>query len=326
MKSIIIYLGTAVLGYLLGDKLKKSDFNISWSGKVQTVAIIVLVFAMGLRMGANKQVTENLNSIGLYALIITITILVFSVIAISIARRLIGLDHRGRKNISKEHSIKQRLEDSKDKINNEHGQKMTKLILISVSAGMATGYFLVDEVFSDINTFETMIGYAITFGLCLLLLFVGLDLGINGTILQSIKDVGLNVLIFPLAVAIGTLVGALVSLIFIPITTREALAIGAGFGWYTLAPGIILESGHITAGAISFMHNIMRELFSILLIPFVGHKFGYIESTGLGGSSNMDVCLPVIEKSTHSDIAVYAFITGIILSLSTTVLVPLFIG
>lgn len=326
MGSILVYLGTASIGYLLGVRLKKSDCNISWSGKVQTVAIIGLVFTMGLRMGANKQVTENLNSIGLYALIITITTMTCSVIAISIARRLIGLDHRGRKKISKEHSIKERLKDSKDKINNEHGYRMTKLILISVAAGMGIGYFFVDGIFNDINTFETMIGHAIMFGLCLLLLFVGIDLGVNGTVLQSIKDVGFNVLIFPLAVAIGTLIGALISLVFIPITTREALAIGAGFGWYTLAPGIIMESGHITAGAVSFMHNIMREMFSILLIPFVAHKFGYIESTGMGGSSNMDVCLPIIEKSTHSDIVVYAFIIGIILSLSTTVLVPLFIG
>jgi uncharacterized membrane protein YbjE (DUF340 family) len=191
---------------------------------------------------------------------------------------------------------------------------------------MSSGYFFVDKIFINISTFETMIGYTIMFGLCILLFFVGMDLGITGTILQSIKDVGFKVLIFPLAVAIGTLIGSLISLIFVPMTTREALAIGAGFGWYTLAPGIIIESGHITAGAISFMHNIMREMFAILLIPFVADKFGYIETVSLAGSSDMDVCLPLIEKSTHSDIAVYAFITGLVLSLTTPILVPLFIG
>ncbi|MBK5253505.1 MAG: lysine exporter LysO family protein [Peptostreptococcaceae bacterium] len=323
MESMLIYLGAAAIGYLIGNRLKKLDRHISWSGKVQTVVIIGLIFTMGLRMGANKQVVENLNSIGLYALIITIITMTCSVVAISLARRLIGLDHYGRKKSNTGQKIKKQSKDTED---SGQGYKMTRLILIFVVVGMSSGYVFVDKLFTNIKTFETMSGYTITVGLCILLFFVGIDLSISGTIIQSIKDVGLKVLIFPLAIAVGTLIGTLISLIFVPITAREALAIGAGFGWYTLAPGIIIESGNITAGAISFMHNIMREMLSILLIPFIASKFGYIEVTGLGGSSNMDVCLPLIEKSTQSDIAVYAIITGVLLSLSTPILVPLFIG
>ena len=49
----------------------------------------------------------------------------------------------------------------------------------------------------------------------------------------------------------------------------------------------------------------MRD-FSILLIPFVAKKIGYIETTGMPGAAAMDVCLPIVEKSTRSDIAVYS--------------------
>ena len=110
------------------------------------------------------------------------------------------------------------------------------------------------------------------------------------------------------------------------LSLKEALAVGAGFGWYTLAPGIIMEAGYITASAISFLHNVMRELFSILFIPLVAQKIGYIETTGMPGAAAMDVCLPIVEKATRSDIAVYSFVSGVILSILVPVLVPVIIG
>ena len=44
------------------------------------------------------------------------------------------------------------------------------------------------------------------------------------------------------------------------------------------------------------------------------------------GSAAMDVCLPIVEKSTRSDIAVYSFVSGVILSTAVPILVPLIIG
>ena len=76
----------------------------------------------------------------------------------------------------------------------------------------------------------------------------------------------------------------------------------------------------------AFLHNVMRELFSILFIPLVAKKIGYIETTGMPGAAAMDVCLPIVEKSTRSDIAVYSFVSGVILSTAVPIMVPLIIG
>ena len=176
------------------------------------------------------------------------------------------------------------------------------------------------------EAFDSGVGIGIKIGLCLLLFFVGLDLGIEGPVVENFRQVGLRVLAFPAAVVAGTLLGALLCAFFVDLSIKECLAIGAGFGWYTLAPGIIMESGYVTASAVSFLHNIMRELLSVVLIPLAAKRIGYIETTGMPGAAAMDVCLPVIEKATRSDIAVYSFMTGVVLSIVVPVLVPLVLG
>jgi uncharacterized membrane protein YbjE (DUF340 family) len=204
---------------------------------------------------------------------------------------------------------------------------MTIVILISVIIGMLTGYFVIREMFvGNMEAFESAAGLGIKLGLCLLLIFVGIDLGIEGSVISNFKAVGLRIFAIPAAVVAGTLTAAFVMSFFLDLTMRESLAIGAGFGWYTLAPGIIMEAGHMTASAVCFLHNVMRELFAIVLIPFVAKKIGYVETVGLPGSAAMDVCLPIVEKATRSDIAVYSFISGAILSILVPILVPVIIG
>ena len=176
------------------------------------------------------------------------------------------------------------------------------------------------------DQFDSMAGLTIKIGLCLLLVFIGLDLGLDGSVVDNFKKVGLRILVFPAVVVVGTLVGAFLCSFFMDLSVKECLAIGAGFGWYTLAPCIIMENGYVTASAVAFLHNVMRELFSIILIPLAAQKIGYIETTGMPGAAAMDVCLPIVEKSTRSDIAVYSFVSGVILSAAVPVMVPLIIG
>ena len=155
---------------------------------------------------------------------------------------------------------------------------------------------------------------------------IGFDMGVEGTVIDNFKRAGWRVIAFPFFIMAGTLVASAICAIFLPITLREGLAIGAGFGWYSFAPAAIMERGHITAGAISFMHNIIREYISVLTIPIVAKRIGYLEGMSVCGCSAMDVCLPVIERSTRSDIAVYAFISGAVQPMAVPILVPLLLG
>ena len=197
---------------------------------------------------------------------------------------------------------------------------MTKAIVCSVICGMAAGYFFLPDWFIDIS------GNLLVVGLCVLLFFVGLDIGREGTVAENFKKAGWRVLVFPFAIIIGTYAGSLVAGLLLPsLGIRDAMAVGSGFGWYTLAP-VMLAEYSTSVSAVSFMHNVMRELFGILLIPIIAKKIGFIETVSLPGAAAMDVCLPVVEKATRGDIAVYSFISGVVLSIAVPVLVGLVAG
>lgn len=358
MGDLVLYLGITVCGYILGSRLRAYKQHLAWTGAVQTAAISVLVLLMGLRMGSNEEVTENLSTIGLAALLMTAAVMICSIAAIFLVRKAFGIDRYGRLREQAaagagrtggrgavntpaaaanaadlegaagmaESALLAKTEEEIEK-EKKGGNLMTLLIIIAVTAGMLLGYFLIREVFAGrMEEFEAAAGLGIKLGLCLLLIFVGLDLGLDGTVIANFRRVGLRILAFPAAVILGTLIGALAVCPLLALSLRECLAVGCGFGWYTLAPGIIMEAGHLTASAVSFLHNVMRELFSIILIPLVAKKIGYIETTGMPGAAAMDVCLPIVAKSTRSDIAVYSFVSGVIMSILVPVLVPLMIG
>lgn len=338
MADLALYLGHAVLGYIVGYFVREKKNKLEWRGKVSTIAIIVMVFSMGMRMGANDEVIENLSSIGLHSLLITAIIFTFSLTATSLTRRALGLDslgylrnqgqNNGKSSVTSSEMSDENQMIMESEINNaEEKEKkldsMTIMVILAVLIGGLIAYFLSQGTISDFEKFDHIMGLMITIGLCILLFFVGLDMGLEGTVFTQIKTVGFRVLVIPVAVIGGSLLGAVVCGIILPLSMKEALAIGSGLGWYSLAPGIIIDHGLVVASAISFLHNIMREVLSFVLIPIVAKKIGYIETVALPGAAAMDVCLPIVERQTRSDIAIFSFVSGLVASFVVPVLVPL---
>ena len=320
MADLGLYVGLAAFGYLLTVKfLKRKDLGLV--SMLQSWAILLLVFSMGARMGANDEIIGNLNRIGLYAFLMTIVTVSFSVAAVWCMRRLLRLDRYGRAAVQKEE-----LQDGEPQQEKGlDGGTMTFLIVLTVGLGMFFGYLLIQKDLAQYEEFDAFAGFIIKIGLCFLLFLVGVDLGREGTFVEDIKRAGFRILLIPAAVCIGTLTGAAVCSLFLPLTLGQSMAVGAGFGWYSLAPVMIMEKGFLTASAVSFMHNVMRELISLLLIPTVARRAGYIEAAAMPGSGASDVCLPLIVKSTRGGIAIYSFVTGISVSILVPLLVPLFL-
>lgn len=334
MGDLALYLTMAVIGYFAGGKLRKEKALICWTGRLQTAAMIVLIFTMGMRMGANPQVIENLNSIGLYAFIITIFTIIFSIVFITMLRKLMGIDRKGRLQTAAMTAPSSAVFAETEEVCAEKTEKgerrlstMTLLIVVCVAAGLAFGHFAAGSLFPDMEWFSALTGKLINAGLCVLLFFVGFDMGVDGAVIQHFRQVGFRVAAFPFAIMTGTLFGAGLCSFFLPdFSVGEALAVGAGFGWYSFAPGIILEAGLVTASAVSFMHNVMRELISVLVIPLIAKKVGYLEAVAVPACSSMDVCLPIIERWTGSDIAVYSFLCGVVESAAVPVVVPVILN
>ena len=196
---------------------------------------------------------------------------------------------------------------------------MTRNIIISVIVGILLGYFIIPEAYIPLSEDLLVIGLSI------ILFFVGIELGMEGTVITNFKKVGIRIIIFPIVIIIGTLVGVAVSSLFLSITLKESLMVGSGFGWYTMAP-IMISTYSDEVSAISFMHNVIREVLGLILVPIIAKKIGYIESASLPGAGVMDMCLPVVEKSTSPNTAVYAFTIGVVLSIGVPILVQFFIS
>ena len=324
MDVLILYLGMAVIGYFIGAAFKKRNIVLKHAGKVQTVAITALVFVMGSRIGSDEEIVKSLDTIGITAFVMTVFILAGSVLAVLITRKIFGFDRYGNlvKKTAKDEEETVKTDGAageKDKAPEKVDHTMTICIVVSVVIGIIAGHLVMPQAFIDAA------GTMIVVGLCILLLFVGIDIGLEGTIIGNFKRAGWRIFVFPVAIIAGTCAGALVCSLFMPVSIKDALCIGSGFGWYTLAPAMLAEYS-VEVSAISFMHNVMRELFGILLIPVIARKIGYIETVSLPGAAAMDVCLPIVEKSTRSDIAVYSFISGAILSAAVPVMVSFMMG
>lgn len=319
MNVLVLYLGITVIGYFIGSGLSKKEITVKGTGAIQTVCIILLVFTMGSRIGADKEIVKSLGTIGFTAFVMTIIILAASVGSVFIVRKLLGFSKTGdmiKKTDSGSASDQLPAEDEASKPGEKvrADNKMTYYIVLSVAAGILAGYLVLPDVFIDAS------GTLITIGLCVLLLFVGLDIGREGTIVENFKQAGWRIIVFPFVVIAGTMIGSVISAVILPVSVKDALCVGSGMGWYSLAPAMLAEYS-TEVSAISFIHNVMRELFAILLIPFVAKKIGYIETVSMPGAAAMDVCLPIVEKATKSDIAVYSFISGAVLSIAVPILV-----
>lgn len=327
MSDIILYIGIIVVSGIVGSRVRAYRDKLGWTSTIQTMAIVLLVLLMGARMGANEEIIANLGTIGLASFVMTIAMMLGSLIFLFLARKALGFTKNAQ--IAALHSEELAETAMEEETEAEKGgmNKMTLIILCSVILGMALGYLVARPLFGEnIAVFDSAASLGIKIGLCILMVFVGLDLGLEGTVLSMMKEAGLRILVFPLACIVGTLIGAALCGLLFKLSLPESLAIGAGFGWYSLAPGIIMEAGYLTASAISFLHNVMREVFSILLLPLIAAKVGCIEAACVPGAPAMDVCLPIINRATQGRGVTYGFVTGVTMSFLVPIMVPIMIN
>lgn len=192
-------------------------------------------------------------------------------------------------------------------------------IIAAVVLGIVTGLFIFPQHLVQ------YIGILIDIGLCALLLFVGIDIGRNKDIVRQIKSCGFRILIIPIMIALGSIIGSIAGGFLMGLPVNESGAIGAGLGWYSLS-AIILADYSAEISAVAFITNVCRELFALMTIPFIAKYVGKLESIAPAGATAMDTSLPVVSRATDSKTAVVSFITGVVLSLLVPILVPIMIS
>ena len=323
MKQLAMYWSAMVIMYVIASKLRNRKENFKWVSEAINVPIYVLVLLMGLRMGANKEIVDSLGTIGVQSVIVSVLVIGCSILGVILMRAVLKMDRYG--NVGADR-VPNGQKPEKAAEANVAGIRSTIIIGGLVAIGMAVGYFLIYKKYSVQDAFLEKSDPAITVLLIILLAFVGFSLGLEGSVFGNIKKAGARVFLFPLAIVAGTIVGGVIYGLISSLSIREGVAVAAGFGWYTYAPNIIAQAGYPVASAISFMHNVIREVVGIIGIPFFATKIGYIEATAVPGIAAMDVCMPIIEKYARKDTVVYGFATGLLMCILVPLIVPLMIG
>lgn len=192
-------------------------------------------------------------------------------------------------------------------------------IALSVIIGGLLGYFYKTPLILD------QVDNLIKFGLCLLLFFVGIDIGKNEGVFDNLKSMDKKVVLLPFVTILGSLLGGAVASFLTPLTLGQSVAISSGMGWYSFSA---IELSKISAelGGTAFLSNVSRELLSILIIPFIAKKVGSYSSVATAGATAMDSVLPVINKSNPANISIISFYSGFIITLVVPVLVPAMIA
>ncbi len=309
------YLLLTAAGAALGSLRAVRARAMPWMGGLQTADLMVMLFSLGVQMGSNEQVVSSLGSIGLSALALAAAVLAGSLAAVFLLRKyVLRLDRYGWPAGERPRA------DSGTQAESGGGSvRMVWWILAAVAAGMLAGYALIPDWMAGRSAL------VIEGCLSLMLFLAGLDMGRKGTVARDIRAAGLRALLIPLVTAAGTLAAAAAVGSFLPVGRMGAIAAAAGLGWYSLAPSL-LSPYSPTVSAVCFLTNVLRELLSIVIIPFVARWVGYVECTALPGAAAMDSSLPVIVRFTSERMTVYALTSGVVLSLAVPVLVPFLAG
>lgn len=170
---------------------------------------------------------------------------------------------------------------------------------------------------------ESIIDGDLTFyALCALLLCVGIGIGSDRNIVTKFKSLDVRMALLPLGTALGTFAGSLVvSFILSGRSPLDCLAVGSGFGYYSLSSIFITEYKGAKLGTIALLANIIREMVTLLLSPVLAKVFGPLAPISSGGVTSMDTTLPIIMASSGEQYSAVSIFHGFILDFSIPFLV-----
>lgn len=157
-----------------------------------------------------------------------------------------------------------------------------------------------------------------------MMFFVGI--GIGGDIKSlyvPIKKYKLKIILIPLATIFGSIIiTALISPLF-DITTKETIAIGSGFGYYSLSAIFLNKLAGYEIGMMALISNMTREITALLFIPILARYCGKLAPISAAGATSIDTTLPIIAKSCGEQFIVLSIFHGILVDISVPIIISL---
>lgn len=196
--------------------------------------------------------------------------------------------------------------------------KGSLVIVAFFVAGCVAGLFALVPFDAAGSRVSTYVLYALMF--C-----VGVTLGHDKTLADRVRRLDPRLALLPVMTAVGTLAGAaLAAPLLSPLAVTDTLAVGSGFGYYSLSSIFIADFRGAELGTVALLCNVMREIFTLLTVPLVARWFGPLAAVSIGGATTFDTTLPVITQAVGKPYAVVSVFHGCMLDFSVPFLVTFF--
>ncbi len=281
--------------------------------------IRLLFFLLGFGIGGDGNLMDQVPVLGLQGLVLALSAIIGSVLS---ARILLGGSSEFFSGIHSEDQSGRAKEVISSEIIEGAGSTQWKTLRGSVFAvaafflGVAAGVWLPGMPQPAFDPAGAV--------LYLLMFMVGMGAGADPTAFIIIRKHGFRLALLPLAVVIGTLAGVLAAALLWPaLPIRESLAVGAGFGYYSLSSLLIRELAGGDWAAVALLSNIAREILTLLTAPRLVKMGGPSAPAAAGGATSMDTTLAATVQYSGRIWTVPALFSGVVLTLLTPFAVTL---
>lgn len=323
-ERMLLEMGLIVGGVPFGWMGRKSERVIASVGRGLTWSVRLMLFLLGLSLGADATLVARMRTLGLRAAVIsTLSVLGCVVAAWALGRFVLSDAERG--SVSSGTPLSQSPYSGKAPGKTpvdgtaESGIGGSLLVLAFFFAGALAGR-------CGLLPLWIARSHASTWVLYLLLFAAGMSVGFDLKALGIIRELKGRILLVPFGVAAGTLCGSALAWLILARWVEgglaETLAVGAGFGYYSLATVIMTQLGDPALGSVALLSNMIHEVLALTLPPIMVRTAGRLAPVMAGGAAAMDTCLPVIARYSGERCAILAVFSGMCLTLLVPLIVP----
>ena len=167
-------------------------------------------------------------------------------------------------------------------------------------------------------------GDASLWALYVLMFLVGVGVGSDVSALKALRRYGWKVFLLPLGTILGTYAGVLLVWPLSGRSLTDCLAVGSGFGYYSLSSVFIDRYRGAELGTVALVCNILREILTLLGAPLLVRWFSPLAPIAAGGATTMDTTLPVIARFSGKEFVIVSVFHGFCVDLSVPFLVTFF--
>lgn len=326
----LIYL-VKLFSCLVGGMLVVLIFRSWFSNKLAkltnvtlTVCLYALLFSMGVRTGLIEDIEMKLSMMGRVALTFAILTTTGSALVVIGARAMIIRIQRKRRRVD---VGDERIEKKRDPALGirwketlhkfvKNIQDPLKLVALVIIGGLLAALTPAFSWFTDDVT---------AWLLYVLLFLVGMQMALGDVDIVSILKEPIT-LVLPFTTIVGTLLASGLGPLMTSLSLSEALAVGSGFGWYSLSGVLIADLGDPVLGSIAFLSNLFRESVAFIMIPLLAGYGRRHAAVSVAGATSMDVTLPILEQYCGPEFVPLSLAHGVILTAIVPFLVPLFLS